>query len=296
MKDKKTVFISFLGYTLALAGEFEAGDEEISVLAGTLIPGAVVVERAPKVDFSLTHFESSERRLERIGNGVVIYDNWGGKLSLDAWHALYSAARILMLKKKYYCVHSACVGGEKNVLLVGHTGCGKSNILLKLVNDYDWKVFSGNKTVISFENGGVTALDGTKTMSISSTDADKFPQLVAKRVDYQNRTAFLLDQSHYFENSPIKIDAIYVVRLNDGVAENNALEFPSSMHTLYPFFMDTVNADTVLCDGEDVFAGTPPEGSQKYLSQSLAKTLSFVKASRISGSIDFVTKIIAEDL
>jgi hypothetical protein len=139
------------------------------------------------------------------------------------------------------------------------------------------KVFSGNKTVVSFKGGRLTARAGTRTMSARSKSG------------WQR---FLLDNQQYSSKDKVEIEKIVIVRLNDGVREFRRLEQGSAMHTLYPYFLDVVNADTIA--EEKVFVGTPPKGAQERLVASLKKTLKKVPVYDIAGSKSFVTQQIAK--
>lgn len=275
-------------------GKFEYETEEVKILAQAYLPGVVVLDSKIEPATIVEYVESQERRIEKNDFGFRIYDNWNGKLSLDIWHFIYSLLRVYFLEQKLFSVHASCAGKGKYVLLAGHTGSGKSTILLKLLNDYGWTSFSGNKTIVSLGNGKIEAIFGTKSMSLGETDPARFPNLISRKVNYQRRNAFIVDDKHYSHNSIEHISTIYLVKLNDGVSEIEELFYPSNLHSLYPYFLDVVNADTIMCDGEDVFVGTPPIGVQTFLSKKLKESLSKIKVIRISGSLEFVTKYIAE--
>lgn len=286
---KGAIYLSFPGLVgIEVKGDFTFDVGEMNVLACAYLPGVLVSEDEIKADVVVEYVESDERRVERNGEIFRIFDNWGGHLSLDVWHFLYSIVRLYLLKKRLYPVHAACVGKEEHALLVGHSGSGKSTILLKLLSDFGWTVFSGDKTVVSLNESGMEAVAGTRSISIRSADSNIFPNLSTNIFDFQGRSACILGEEHYSKNKTAAISRIFIVKLNDGVSDVKMLHHPSDLHTLYPYVLDVVNADTILCDGLDIFMGTPPMGSQATVIRDLKKSLSKIKVINITGSLDFV--------
>lgn len=296
MKNDRSIYLSVPDVlNIEIKGEFECQPGEIETLAQAYLPGVIIGRKMLHPDVVISFKQSLEKRIAADGKNYIIFDDWKGKLSLDVWHFAYSILRICLLEHQLYPVHAACVGKKKHVLLVGHSGSGKSNVLLKLINDYDWTAFSGNKTVISLENNTVRAVMGTLSMSLWERDLSKFPNIESKKINYQSRAAFELDDRHYSPEKIEYISTIYLVKLNDGVSEIEELFYPSSSHVLYPYFMDFVNADTILCDGNDIFLGTPPNGCQQMLVRKLKTALTKVRVIKISGSLEFITKNIASE-
>lgn len=252
-------------------------DGNTKLLAQAYLPGVKFLSKRPnKIDIIIIHVESAKRKMFRKGNKIIIQDIWHNNLPLDVYHLLYAALRVQLLKKQLFSVHAACVG---NYLVVGHTSVGKTAISLGLVQK-GMKLFSGNKTAVSFGNT-LKAIAGTKTITIKTKDNKN-----SKFTKYQNRSAFLLDKKQYDNSKAIKINAIILVRLNDGVKEFTKLTNLSALHTLYPYFMDTINADVII--NNKVFIGTPPKGSQELLARKLSKTLKRTPVYSITGSKQFI--------
>lgn len=261
-------------------------------MAQTYLPGVTFPRTVTKPNIEVEYIRSDKRILEQQGNHFKIYDDWGGTISLDLWHFLYSVIRPEYLAAGQYPVHAACAGKENYALLVGHSGSGKSTVLLNLISEFGWSAFSGNKTVISFNSDGMTAVAGTRSMSLVTADFGRFDKLTVRRQDYQNRTTTTLDDALYATVEKVPITIIFIVRLNDGIRETAELTNPSNLHTLYPYFMDVVNADTIMCEGVSVYCPSPPAGCQLMLAESLKKTLSGIKVVKVSGSLEFITKAI----
>jgi len=155
-------------------------------------------------------------------------------------------------------------------------------------------MFSGDKTIVAFgKNTTLHAVAGTRTMTMRTEDVKRHAPLMSETISFGNRSAFLLRNDAYASKKEIPITKIVLVRLNDGVEECIKLEPSHSLHTLYAYFLDTVNADTILCGGNAVFSGVMPASSQEYLSNSLSKALHKIPAYTVSGSLPLITRTIS---
>jgi hypothetical protein len=255
------------------------------------IPSIVLLESEPnKVDLIIEHTESENKKLIQDENHIQIFDIWKGVFSADLYHLLYGIVRVQFLKKSLFSTHGACVGKDDYVLIVGHSGAGKTSVVLKLLQDKDIKIFSGNKTVVSFNTENkLVAVAGTPTITIRGSDRNKLDDLkISDHVEYWERYAFMLNPERYEDKASVRIKAIVVVKLNDYVQEHKKINSLSALHNLYPFFLDVVNADVVISDADDVFIGTPPEGTGKYLASHLKAVLNDVPVYSLIGSSDFI--------
>jgi hypothetical protein len=255
------------------------------------IPGIVQLDSEPSnVDLVIEHTESEDKKLIQGENTVKIYDTWKGTFSADLYHLLYGIVRVQFIKRKLFPIHGACVGKDGYVLIVGHSGAGKTSVVLKLLQESDLQVFSGNKTVVSFDsNGKLMAVAGTPTITIRGSDKSKLDDLkIDDHVEYWERYAFTLNPERYSKELVVPIKAIVIVKLNDYTQENKKINPLSALHNLYPYFLDVVNADVVVSDTDDVFVGTPSKGTEKYLVSHLRAVLKDVPVHSLIGSSSFV--------
>lgn len=264
-------------------------------LARAYVPGIVLLNTPQKkrADIIIEYKPEAKEQMSRRGNRITICGRGDGEFPLDLWHLAYSAVRILLLRRDLYTVHAACVDADGYILIVGHSGVGKTSIILQLARERDLRIFSGNKTVLSFKNGGASGLAGTPVITMRGADFKKYSGLVERAISYGDRRALLLDEKKY-TGEPARIRAIAIVRLNDGVKECDKVPPVNALHKLYPYFMDTVNADTIVCGGKDVFVGTPPFGAEKILATNLGLALRKIPVYSISGSLPFVSNSIAK--
>lgn len=299
MRDmKKISFSAAGGIKLEIVSDQElAFGEYEQFLFRAYVPGFEVEpeNKKFKADLLIKHVETDAQSLKRQGKMVVLGERWYGKIPMDFYHLLYSLVRVELLKQNRYCVHAGCVAGKKNILIVGHSGVGKTNTILNFLAAGKGAVYSGNKTVVEINKAGkLTAIAGTKTITFVANEANRKWQKLGGAVKYGMREAFILDEKYYAKEKMLLIETIVFVNLNDGVKEYIKLEAPSAMHSLYPFFMDYVNADTVIFQGKEVFCGAVGEEARRTLVQGLARAVAKIPVYKIVGSAEFILKSIVK--
>lgn len=291
MSNKRNTFsLSFPSeLTLKVTGNFDFDPNEIQTLSSTYLPGSsIITDDSIPPNIEVEYHESLRKDLVISDNKIEIFDNWQRKVSLDLWHLLYSILRRELFSRNLYSVHASCLGVSNHLLLFGHTGAGKTTVSMRLLNDFpDIKLFSGNKTVVSLDEN-LVAVAGTRSVSIKSDDQVKYPGLISSATHFSDRSAFTLSENKYESLSKVLIKGICLVRIDDGLNQTLSINYPSSLHTLYPFFTDSVYADTVMCDGQKVFSGEIPQPSKDKLSQQLSKILKTSQVFSIRGSVKYI--------
>ncbi len=270
-------------------------DAQAEALLHAYLPGTrLLAEAVARPDLVVRHVESSLPGAFCDGDTVTIHDAWHGELAMDGLYAIYGLFRRFLLARHAFCVHAACVGDGDYVLLAGPSGTGKTMLTLRLLQDFGWRLFSGNKTVVAFDgDGALSAIAGTQTTTIRLVDRERHRSLIGAGVAYGTRYAFFLDPRFRAQEATVRIRAIVFPRLNEGVEECARLAPLSALHTLYPSFLDAVNADIVLCGGRAVLPGTPPPGTQDWLAAALARATQAIPVYAVAGSPAFVAGTIA---
>jgi hypothetical protein len=213
----------------------------------------------------------------------------GDQLPHDVYHLLYAMVRNILMGSGIYCMHTACVGFRNlNLLIVGHSGHGKTAITCELMRKFGAKLVSGNKTAIALVGESLLAVAGTPTITVGDADSADAGELFGHGLSYGGRLAFAPNGSQCQE-PPVRIDRIVLVRLNDGHERFEPLAPESALHRLYPFFMDAVNADVVLCGGDEVYRAKPPQ-AETVLAKSLTKALRRFPVWTCSGSKRFIVE------
>jgi hypothetical protein len=270
------------------------------LMMGAHLPGLKSIDKVEKTDIQITHVESSESSLIQNGTQVILKDQWSNKLSPDFVHLFYGVARISWLEQGILPIHAAAVGNDKEyILLVGHPGAGKTSITLQAASNLGLKVFSGDKTLIKLENdtdSSMTGIGGTAVMTLRQEDLVRWPNLEQKVTKVGDRSIFKLDSNQYTTSGAVKIKAIVLVQLNDGAAKFQKLSTISSLHTLYPYFVDTERADVILAGGNALLDGNPKEVAEvkTRIVPALRNSLMKVPAFQAVGSLSFVVGKISE--
>lgn len=262
-------------------------DPQARLLLGAYLPGTNFVYDPAEPTLTIAFKQSPQQRVTRGGSRITMHDTWRGQASLlDLIHLTYGACRLYWLQQEVYPVHSACVG---DLLIVGHSGAGKTSTALRLAAK-GHKIFSGNKTLLKIdEHNRLVAIGGTHTITAKAGDANKHLQATGEKVGYVGRNAFLLDEACYSAEPEVQVRRIAITQLNDGADSCTPLEPLSALHRLFPFFLDAVNADAVVCSGNAVLPGTPPRGSQQALAERLLPALQeSVTVWAVTGSMAFI--------
>jgi hypothetical protein len=271
---------------------------EEQLLLEAYVPGISDPTRSSTAnpEISIHHQESELASLTYSGTNMLLRDVWNGAISQDLYHLLYSATRVQLLESGLYSVHAACAGDDEQVLIVGHSGSGKTSTALELVRNHDWKLASGNKTVVTFdEQNRIQVCAGTSTMTVRDTDGERYATPLGKEIhDYGGRIAFSLDESRFVNVSERPLKAIVVVRLHDGLRDTHQLSPLSALHELYPYFMDSVNADTLVARGKGVFRAPALEEASIALSNGLQVAVSEIPVLSIAGPLSYVTEKVTE--
>ena len=264
--------------------------EDLLLLKGH-VPGIELLNEPPsKIDFVLEHIQSSEKSVLEEVNKVTIKDEWSERLPDDITHLLYGISRKLYLSANQYPVHGACLElSGKNMLIVGHSGAGKTSVTLELLKNNKVELFSGNKTVVDFNNNHFEAVAGTPTITVRKSDMKLFSE-IEKEQEHERweRNTFLLPQHRYTENDSVAIDTITIVKLTSYTESCDQLAHPSSLHTLYPYFMDLVNADIILADFGRVFSSDTAIESKEALVQALSIVSDSTPVFSITGTTSYV--------
>jgi 8-oxo-dGTP diphosphatase len=258
------------------------GNKE-KLLLEAYVPGIKFISNSKDFDIIIRHKESKTQKLIINSKIIDIQGNWAKEIPLDLCHLIYGISRKQYLENNLYSVHSACAGLNQNLkLIVGHTGCGKTTVLLELIKK-KYNVISGNKTIVNIENNKMLAISGTKTITtLKSTNLNN-------AINYSDRTAFQLKKNQYLNSGEIK--SIFVININN-FNHLEKLSKPSALYRIYSYFLDTVNADPIY--GEQVLDGAIIIDLKNKLVVKLKKALTKIPVYLVSGSIEYITNKIIE--
>lgn len=292
---------TYTNITLSFFDNVSFGERE-SLLLQAYVPGIRIVKKMPKSNLndkkiSIDYFKSDNIKIDSKKETIRIYDNWSKEIPVYFFHLIYSISHYALLKKGYYTVHSACVGtGNQWSLLLGHTGVGKTTVMLNLLRNYKFKMFSSNKTLIKFQKDFcLEAIAGTTTITCKDNISNKLKKITKKKVNFVNRIAYKLPNEYSTLKNKVKISRLYFVKLNPAVEECVRLSNFESMVALYPLLFDYINSDIILFNGEDLYNGTSiTTREKKKMLSSLKKSLISLAVYNLNGSLDFISKTIEE--
>lgn len=263
-------------------------------LLSAYLPGLQFLPRGNwKFDLHVVYDDRDCFEFHDGGNVVSLTDAWKGESSLmDLLFLTYGVARRAWLKLGIYPVHAAAlqIGTGGLTLLVGHSGTGKTAVTLSSVA-LGARVYSGNKTLVTVNDKGLMqAIAGTRPITAKSEDMDRQKCGYSFKVAYGSRSAFMLKDEHYMSLAPQAVRRIVLPRLNDGVEKRGKLGGASSLHRLFPYFLDAVNADIVVAGGRAVLSGAPSAEVLASLAKSLALALPDVSVIELEGSMPFINR------
>ena len=205
----------------------------------------------------------------------------------DGYHLLGALMRTHGLEHGLYSTHAACINGH---LLVGHSGAGKTSVLLELLALGMTKLIATDKTFLDIN---LNAHGGTKSISLEAADAPLFNLQAEHLEHYGTRLAFMPNKTALTHHKqPVK--AIWFVKLTDkSKAVAQQLEPLSALHRLYPFMMDKINADILLAGGSLLYKADDSRAGLA-LSQGLSDPLKTVPAFTLTGCRQAVATHISE--
>lgn len=263
------------------------------LIADAHIPGVSIGVTPPKnarLLASLKLIDSKERLIRKKGKNILVFDTLKRVFPLYNFHLMYSIFHFNWIKQGVYAIHAACVYNRgKTILLMGHTGFGKTTLSLELVKKYGFKLIHSDRVLVKFAGSRLMLIGGTKVVTFKK-DNDKIHRGMLNRIDsYIDRYIGPLKDEFLLEKKDVYIDKVSLVRLNGGLQESTSLNQFESLICFYPFFLDAVNSDAILFQGKSIFSGIPcKSGHKESLLSDLVHFTKKVRVHKLSGSLKFI--------
>jgi uncharacterized protein (TIGR00661 family) len=258
------------------------------------------LQKQPSILTLNHHYAQGSVQLHQEEDQVNIVSPWKEKFPPDFIHLLYGAARVSWLEQGIFPVHAACIGNDQEgyVLLMGAPGSGKTSLTLNAAFKQDYKVFSGDKTLLRFnDRHHLEAISGTHTITVRMTDAGRWAEIPKVHEHlFGDRLAFQLLSDYYSTKSTVPIRMIVLVSLNDGVEVIEQLSPTSALHTLYPFFMDKQREDILVGNDQAFFDGTVSSKIRAGLAKNLKLALEEIPVYKAVASLKKITALINKNV
>lgn len=287
---------------------FDSAADEL--LASAFIPGAEISREQHESEVSrLVRIEYSDLPsiTENEENDLIVADDWSDRMPLHMVHLLYSLVQREHLARDNYTLHSSCVvKNDVGYLFIGHSGSGKTTSALEMVRKFDFRWYSGNKTLVEFAEGdgistneeerlALNAVAGTRPVTleaVNTTGESLFQDRTA--VPFVDRKLMLLKDEHEYRAASVKIGALILPRVNDGAMNIKELSPSAAAISLFPYFYDYFNMDIHMPSGEMYNAGFMDSSHRNSLKERLIDICAKVPVIQVSGSFDFMTDRVRE--
>lgn len=257
------------------------------------LPGVTVSEMGNKRKLcimTVNFFYSSNHSIKKNGNVLEVYDQQKSEIPAYMFHLLHSIFNKHWRKSNIYSIHSACVyRNGHTMLLMGHSGFGKTTVSLNLLKQYDFKLICSDRLLLKIKNdGSVLILGGTKVVSYKQRTNIPL-DILNNGTNYVDREVRPIMPEYIFNKYPKKIDSIVMMRLSDfsaGIAKIDPFE---ALLPIYSFFLDYWNNDVLIFNGLEMYDGinNAPIAKRKLLSK-LRKLISKTLVVSISGSLQHI--------
>lgn len=237
-----------------------------------------------KVQTIYVYFIESENvNVEKNGNSINIFATWNNTIKADLPHLIYGILRQHWIEQGNYPIHSICF---ENSLLIGHSGNGKTTLALSAMKK-KIDIFSFDKTLVNFHDMQLLAKSGTDVISIRKELYEQECLINPELLNFDslyNGDRVVLQVP--ISKSPQLINKVYLFYLNDIDLVKKSLTSLSSLHELYPFFLDCNKNDVIMNNGQYIFTGNVSVQSKQKLTESLKNWLCNIEVEILIGNKD----------
>lgn len=212
--------------------------------------------------------ENNIHKIVQHNNKIRLYGVWNDNIKTDIPHLLYSILRHYWIENAYYPIHSIML---ENSLLIGHSGSGKTSLSLEALKQ-GIEVYSYDKTLVHFSNQDLKFLAGTNVISVRKEVYEKESAIYSLTEPLSIHEGRIVLSANQPGDQPL-IKHPYLFFLADTPLSVNKMTIASSLHELYPFFLDTIKTDVIIGNGAAIFNGNNNSMSKEILLNHLNKWL-----------------------
>lgn len=214
-------------------------DGEPNVLAG-MIPGWRVGKEPGVQPDSIFLLEDDEKLFlyDREAKAVFLFGSRGDFVDGQAlgWISYWMMEAQRQQKSLFTLHSSALTVDKKGILLLGHSGAGKTSVMIDLCKKYNGEVASNDLTIVGYDGSSsqMNIIDGTKEIRLRLSSVEKnFPEL---------REMFPAKEESAWESK------IVVTPEQIGL---RSLSEPILLHAIFEIHLDSKEKDPLLIRRED---------------------------------------------
>lgn len=216
-----------------------------------MVPGLVISEMKAEKPASLFLLEDYTKslRFDESTNTVILTGNAND--FIDGQAVLWTSYWLMEAQRQensLFTLHSSALKiGDKGILLLGHSGAGKTTVMLDLCRKYNGQIVSNDLTIIGNESvsGRLELINGTKDLRLRLSSVSKnFPDLVnlfqgTNRSAWENKIAVNPEQIGLISCSePNNLDAIFEIHLDSKEQDPLLVERDEGIPFLYRLYED----------------------------------------------------------
>ncbi|MDP2762931.1 MAG: hypothetical protein Q8O27_00210 [Enterobacteriaceae bacterium] len=286
------IVLKSLGYSIKIKSNICIGVLfKKSIVINNFIPGLKIIETKNDCDLAITHKQDKvNRSYESNGNNIFIIDDWRKEIPIYIVHLLYKFFSRAYLKNGVISLHSSVAEKNDNLyLLVGFSGVGKTSILIKLLEDYNFKMVSGNKILLKVNDNKMSVVGVTSVLSIRNESPTVLNKVIPKKSEnFCNRRVFQLPKKYFSQQRDYRKIYIIYSKINNGVAEFYEIDKNDILPILYPMSLDLVNREVIMFDGNLLI----PDNISLQIKRRIFKLLKNIKKNSLvyhaSGGLDYI--------
>ncbi|MFH1863334.1 MAG: hypothetical protein ABIJ85_00270 [bacterium] len=222
-------------------------------LAGlsSMVPGLVISEMKAEKPASLFLLEDYTKslRFDESTNTVILTGNAND--FIDGQAVLWTSYWLMEAQRQensLFTLHSSALKiGDKGILLLGHSGAGKTTVMLDLCRKYNGRIISNDLTIVRHNSllGELDLVNGTKDLRLRrSTVFRSFPDLIGlfkgtNGSAWEDKIAVSPEQINLVSsNEPSRLDAIFEIHLDSKEEDPLLVERDEGIPLLYCLYED----------------------------------------------------------
>lgn len=266
-------------------------------LIKVLIPGADFnFNDNEEYDFQIKHIQNEQiQSVSIIDNIITVNDDWSNGIPGYIYFFLFKVFDYIMLKNNVISFHASSVNiNNKNILILGNPGDGKTSTMMNLISNHNAKYNSNNRVYVSFDSQNKPCiLSGTNFITIRPQDITRYnykniniPEV--KHSINPEVTISAEDIAEINNETLKKLDYIYIANITPNCDEFLKLSFDDALIKTHENISKTLWGECLLFNGKQPSPiKTTLEEDQLKLN-NLRNILEKTSVYFVKGDMDFI--------